>query len=201
METSAEIPSTPEVTRLLRQWSDGDAGALERLVPLIYGELHRLAERAMGRERSDHTLQPTALLHEAYVRLVGQQQVSWRNRSQFFAVASQAMRRVLVDHARGRTAAKRGGERHRVSLEDAPQLTDSRPSDLLALDEALRELAEVDERKSRVVELRIFGGLTIPETAAALGVSTGTVIEEFRRARAWLYREIRRGAGGPAEDG
>jgi len=184
-----------DVTRLLVQWSEGDASALDRLLPLIYRELHRLAQRAMSREREDHTLQATALLHEAYFRLVGQERISWSNRSQFFAVAAQAMRRVLVDHARSRSTAKRGGDLQKLALDEAGELSSARPADLLALDEALEGLAVVDPRSSRVVELRIFGGLTIQETADALEISTGTVIDDYRSARAWLYREIHRAPG------
>ena len=169
-------------------------------MPLVYGELHRLALRAMRRERPDHTLQPTALLHEAYFRLVGQKRARWSHRSQFFGVAAQAMRRILVDHARSRATEKRSAGHRAIPLdpevlESVAVGADARPPELVALDDALRLLATIDPRKSRVVELRVFGGLTIPETARALGVSTGTVIDDFRAARAWLYRELQPAGG------
>lgn len=195
MPRSTGEPAGADVTGLLAAWSEGDTSALERLMPLVYGELHRMAHRAMRRERPNHTLQPTALLHEAYFRLVGQSRMQWRHRAQFFGVAAQAMRRILVDHARSRATGKRGDGVAPVPLDhevlDSVAATAAPGSELVALDDALRHLAALDPRKSRVVELRIFGGLTIPETAEALGVSTGTVIEDYRAARAWLYRELR----------
>ncbi|MCH9650640.1 MAG: sigma-70 family RNA polymerase sigma factor [Deltaproteobacteria bacterium] len=188
--TDSVGPAQLEVTGLLKDWGEGDSSALDRLLPLVYEELHRLAKRAMRRERADHTLQATALLHEAYLRLVDQKQASWSNRAQFFGVAAQAMRRILVDHARGRATAKREGEMNTVMLEEVSTFAEARPPSLLALDDALKGLADLDSRKSKVVELRIFGGLTIPETAEALGVSTGTVIEDYKTARAWLFLEL-----------
>jgi RNA polymerase sigma factor (TIGR02999 family) len=186
-----------EVTRLLVAWSHGNETALDQLMPLVYEELHRLAARSMAKERSDHTLQPTALLHEAFFRLVGQDQVHWKNRAQFFGIAAKMMRRILVDHARSRRFAKRQGVEHTIQLDEASIPTQSRPTDLLALDEALEALAHLDARKAQVVDLRVFGGLTIPETAEVLGFSATTVIHEFRTAKAWLYRELR--AEDPAE--
>ena len=184
-------PSEGEVTRLLLAWRDGDQEALERLMPLVYGELHRLAARSMARERADHTLQPTALIHEAFFRLVGQDQVQWQSRAQFFGLAASMMRRILVDHARSRRYAKRRGVEDAISLEEVQVPEQDRPADLLALDEALEELNRFDPRKARVIELRIFGGLTIPETAEVLDISATTVIQDFRTAKAWLYRKLR----------
>ncbi len=184
------MPSQGEVTRLLVDWSNGDQAAVDQLMPLVYDELHRLAERHMRRERVEHTLQPTALVHEAYCRLIDQHRVHWQNRAQFFGIAAQQMRRILVDHARRRRYAKRQGSEHQISLDDAVLPTTGRPADLLALDDALSSLAELDARMAQVIELRIFGGLTIEESAAVLGVSNTTVITDFKAARAWLYREL-----------
>jgi RNA polymerase sigma factor (TIGR02999 family) len=178
-----------EVTRLLQSWRQGDAGALERLLPLIYDELHAIARRHMQGERPDHTLQTTALIHEAYLRLCGAD-VTWEGRVHFLAVAAQTMRRVLVDHARARSRDKRGGGEAPVTLDDALAASPERPDDLLALDEALTRLSALDERKARAVELHYFGGLTYDETAAALEVSAATVDRELRMAKAWLYREL-----------
>jgi RNA polymerase sigma factor (TIGR02999 family) len=178
-----------DVTGLLTEWRRGDASALERLIPLIYDELHALARRQMSGERPDHTLQTTALLHEAYLRLCGAD-VTWEGRAHFLAVAAQTMRRVLVDHARARARAKRGGGEVPVTLDDALAVSPSRPDDLLALDEALARLSALDERKAAAVELHYFGGLTYDETAAVLDVSAATVDRELRLAKAWLYREL-----------
>ena len=182
---------TRDVTALLLAWRAGDAEAGERLLPLVYEELHRQAARAMRREDEAHTLQATALVHEAYLRLVDQRHVDWKNRAHFFGVAAQAMRRVLVDHARGRLAEKRGGTMQRVTLGDAG----AEPSadaglEVLALHEALERLAALDPEQARLVELRYFGGLGIEETAEALGVSAATVKREWAVARAWLRREL-----------
>jgi RNA polymerase sigma factor (TIGR02999 family) len=182
-----------DVTGLLRAWSKGDAEAGERLVPLVYDQLRRQAARHLRRERRDHTLRPTGLVHEAYLRLVEQREAAWQNRGQFFAVAAQVMRRILVDHARQHRAHKRGGSWCRVTLDEAEAGAAPEPDlDILALEEALTELAGLDADKARMVELRFFGGLSLPETAAALGVSQSTVSREWRMARAWLYRRITR---------
>jgi RNA polymerase sigma factor (TIGR02999 family) len=181
--------SPKEITQWLVQWRNGDPSALDQLMPLVYDELHRLAERYMQSERPDHTLQPTALVHEAYLRLAGMD-IQWENRVHFFAIAAQVMRRILVDHARKYQYAKRGSGAHKLSLNEAINLTKERAADLVALDDALTSLAAVDPKKSRIVELQYFGGLTFPEVAEALGVSLSTVHREWRLARAWLYREI-----------
>jgi RNA polymerase sigma factor (TIGR02999 family) len=187
-------PGSPsDVTALLLAWRGGDHSVGEQLLPAIYAELHRQAERAMRREASEHTLQPTALVHEAYLRLIDQSRVEWRNRSHFFGVAAQVMRRILVDHARGRLAAKRGGDVQRLTLSDAeaPASADD-GVDVLALHEALESLAKLDPRQARIVELRYFTGLTIEETAEALEMSPATVKREWSVARAWLRRELAR---------
>lgn len=181
------------MTGLLLEWSGGNASALDRLMPAVYGELHRVAGRYLRRERRDHTLQPTALVNEAYLRLIDQRRIQWQNRAQFFGIAAQLMRRVLVDHARRRTAAKRGGGRTQ-QLDSSIALTSARDVTVIALDEALTRLSGLDPIQGRVVEMRSFGGLTIDETAEVLGVSTDTVKREWRLARAWLYRELDQGA-------
>jgi RNA polymerase sigma factor (TIGR02999 family) len=186
-------PSEKEVTQLLIAWSNGDQAALEQLTPLVYSELHRLAHRYLGRERKGHTLQTTALVHEAYIRLIDQKEVRWQNRAHFFAIAAQIMRRILVDYARARNYAKRGGGAQRVSFDEAMDVSDERAADVIALDEALSALAELDQRKSRIIELRFFGGLSIEETAEVLGVSPGTVMRDWTFAKAWLQREINKG--------
>jgi RNA polymerase sigma factor (TIGR02999 family) len=186
------MPPPQDVSRLLIAWSNGDEEALEQLMPLVYEELRRLAHRHLGRERAGHTLQTTALVHEAYLRLVDQKEVRWQNRAHFFAVAAQMMRRILVDYARSRRFAKRGGGAQPVSLDEAMVVSNERAADIVALDEALNALAEFDERKSRMVELRFFGGLSIEETAEALRVSPGTVMRDWTLAKAWLQREMRR---------
>jgi len=193
MQSYMTIPSEREVTRLLVAWSDGDLAALEQLAPLVYSELRRLARRHLGRERKGHTLQTTALVHEAYIRLIDQKEVRWQNRAHFFAIAAQMMRRILVDYARARNYAKRGGGAQMVSLDEAMEVSDERAADMIALDEALVALAELDQRKSRIIELRFFGGLSIEETAEVLGVSPGTVMREWTFAKAWLQREIDKG--------
>lgn len=178
------------VTQLLVNWRNGDESALDQLMPIVYDELHRLAKRYMSRERRNHTLQTTALVNEAYLRLVGQGQVEWRNRAHFFGVAAQVMRHVLVDHARSRQYAKRGGDAQRVTLNDDLAISHEDQIEVLALDEALNRLAALDERKSRIVELRYFGGLSVEETAEVLGLSAITVKRDWLKAKAWLYREL-----------
>src|SRR6476659_9512069 len=185
-------PANGEVTALLRDWSGGDQRALERLLPLVYGELRKLAAAYMRRERSDHTLQPTALVHEPYLRLVDQRAVDWRNRAHFFGIAAQMMRRILVDHARRRQAAKRDATALRLQAMSAEdEEASDRDPELLALDQALCGLESLDARQARIVELRFFGGLTVEETAEVAGISPATVKREWRTARAWLAREIR----------
>jgi RNA polymerase sigma factor (TIGR02999 family) len=185
------------VTQLLASWSKGDRGALERLTPLVYGELKRLAGRYLRRERPGHTLQATALVHEAFLRLVDQRNVEWQNRAHFFGVAAQLIRRILVDHARGRMAAKRGANAVKLSLEDVVETPRQRPLDLVALDDALDALAKMDPQQSRIVELRFFAGLSIEETAEVLRISPATVKRDWTAAKAWLYRDLSgRAAGG-----
>ena len=181
------------VSELLRAWGEGDRGALDALVPLVYSELRSQAQRALRREGVGHTLQPTALVHEAFLRLVDQRRAHWESRTQFFAVAAQVMRRVLVDHARTRLSAKRGGGAHQVTLADVGSgETNATDVDVLALDEALGRLTTLDSAKARLVELRYFAGLSIAETAEALGVSPSTVDREWAVARRWLRRELER---------
>jgi RNA polymerase sigma factor (TIGR02999 family) len=175
-----------EVTRLLRAWGAGEEGALERLFPLVYDELRRTARRFLAGERIGHTLQPTALVHEAYFRLVAQRRVQWQERSQFYAIAARSMRRILVDHARSRASLKRGGQ-HPLPLEEAHDVAERRPAELVALDDALTSLGEIDPQKAAIVELRFFGGLSNEETAVVLDCSRATVIRQWRIARAWLY--------------
>jgi RNA polymerase sigma factor (TIGR02999 family) len=175
---------------LLLDWGNGDRDALDRLLPAIYAELRRLAAAYLRKERSDHTLQPTALVHEVYLRVIDQRRVRWRNRAHFLAVASQLMRRILVDHARRRHASKRGGRHAPVSLGEIADCPAARDVDVAALDEALRRLAVVDPRQSRIIELRCFGGLTAEETAAVIGLSAPSVRREWAVAKAWLYREL-----------
>lgn len=186
-------PSPEEVTQLLLNWGNGDAAALEQLTPLVYDELRRLAHQHMNRERQDHTLQTSALVNEVYLRLIDQRDVRWQNRAQFFSIASRLMRRILVDHARAYRYAKRGGGAIQVSLDEAALVSQERAGELVALDEALTNLAAIDQRKSKVVELRFFGGMSVEETAAALGVSPITVKRDWSTAKAWLYRAIERG--------
>ena len=179
-----------EITRLLSEWRAGDQAALEKLVPLVYQELHRLATGYLRRERPDHTLQATALVHEAYLRLVGQENAPWQTRAHFFAAAAQVMRHILVDHARGRRRAKRGQGQAAVPLEEAAVFSDSRADELLAVNDALISLTAQDPRKGRVFELRYFGGMSVDEAAEALKVSPATVARDWRMAKAWLSREI-----------
>jgi len=183
-------PSPGEVTQLLVDWGNGDKAALDRLTPLVHEELHRLAHRHMRLERPNHTLQTTALVNEAYVRLVDQRNLHWKNRAHFFSIASRLMRRILVDLARAHDVAKRGGGAPQVSLDEAAIVSQERAAELVALDEALTRLAKMDERKSKVVELRFFGGMSVEETAEALGVSPITIKRDWSTAKAWLYREI-----------
>lgn len=183
-----------DVTRLLNKAGDGDESAVNRLMPLVYDELRALAESCLQSERPDHTLQATALVNEAYLRLVKQEEVEWKNRSHFFAVAAQAIRRILVDHARTHGRAKRGGGRQRVKLDEDIAVREERELDLVALDEAMEKLAALNERQARIVELRFFGGLGLKEVAEFLGVSPRTVDGDWSMARAWLRRELREGA-------
>ena len=189
---TSSTPSPQEMTDLLAAWSDGDREALDRLLPLVERELHRLAHHYMSRERPDHTLQTSALVNEAYLKLVDQTRVRWQNRAHFFAIAAQTMRRILIDHARRRRYDKRGGGARPLPLDEAAHITDERAAELVALDDALKLLQDVDERKARVVELRYFGGLSVEEVAEVLKVSPDTVGREWRRARAFLLREMER---------
>jgi len=182
--------SPGDVTQLLRAWREGDPTALEKLTPLVYDDLRRLAYRYIRRERPDHTLQPTALVHEAYLRLADKAQPRWQDRAHFYAVAAQLMRRILVDHARAHHSAKRGHGIPTLSLDEPGAMNTGQGAGIVALDESLTSLAAIDERKSRVIELRFFGGLTIEETAEVLGLSTATVINETRIARAWLFNDL-----------
>ena len=182
--------SAEGVTQLLARWSAGDESALDQLMPLVYDELHRLAGGYLRRERPGHTLQPTALVNEAYLKLIDQRNAHWQNRAQFFGVAAQLMRRILVDHARAHCAIKRGGPHYMVSLGQAGRFGHKPETDLLAIHDALDRLAEVDPQQSRVVELRFFGGLTIEETAEVMHISHATVEREWKMARAWLRREL-----------
>jgi RNA polymerase sigma-70 factor (ECF subfamily) len=186
-------PSPHEVTQLLAEWSRGDRSALDRLMPLVYDELRRLARHYLSRERPGHTLQTTALVNEAYLRLVDQK-ATWQSRSHFFGIAAELMRRILVDHARSHQYSKRGGGAQKISLNEAVLMARERSSDLVALDEALTNLAAFDPRKARVVELRFFGGLNVEETAEMLEVSTNTVKRDWTTARAWLYNAISKSA-------
>jgi RNA polymerase sigma-70 factor (ECF subfamily) len=183
-------PKQHEITQLLAEWTDGNQSALDELYPLVYDELHRLARRYMSRERKDHTLQTTALINEAYVRLVDQKNVHWANRSHFFAISAQIMRRILIDHARRHAYAKRGGGAQQVSLDEAAAVTRGIGSEMIRLDEALKMLAEMDPRRSQVVELRYFGGLNNEEIAGVLHVSENTVTRDWNMARAWLYQQL-----------
>ncbi len=183
--------AAPEgITQLLLKWSGGDSSAREELMPLVFGELRRLAARYLRRERVNHTLQPTALVNEAYLRLVDQQKVKWQNRAQFFGLAARLMRNILVDHARSHQAAKRGGQQFSVSLSRADRVSEEPEIDLIALHETLERLAAHDQQKGRIVELRFFGGLTIEETAEVLEISHATVERDWKMARAWLRCEL-----------
>ena len=184
-------PAENEVTALLHAWREGDPQATERLIPLVYAELHRIAVGYLRRERDDHTLQPTALVHEAYLKLAGKEGPRWKDRVHFYAVAAQLMRRILVDHARSRRAAKRGGGVSTVVFDEDRAASESSAMEILALDEAMQQLAELDARQCRIIELRFFGGLSVEETAQVLEVSTPTVVNDTRSARAWLRKTLR----------
>jgi RNA polymerase sigma-70 factor, ECF subfamily len=190
MSEPSDPNSRATVTQLLIGYSKGDQSALNEMLPLVYNELKRLASYYLNREREGHTLQTTALVHEAYLRLVDQQQVDWKNRSQFLGLAAEMMRRILLNHARDRNVQKRGGDAKRVSLSLVGEGAGQPDVDLIALDQALTQLSELDQRKGRIVELKFFGGMTTEETAEVLGISTATVEREWTHARAWLYREI-----------
>ena len=183
-------PSSGTISKLLVEWRDGDTTALDRLVPLVYRELRRLAGYYMRRQRADHTLQTSALINEAYLRLIDHKNMRWKNRAHFYAVAAQAMRRILVDHARSRGYAKRGGGARKVSFDEAVIGAEERGAELIALDDALKNLDLIDPRKSQIVELRYFGGLSVDETAEALGISPVTVMRDWRSAKGWLLRAI-----------
>ena len=187
--------SPQEVTRLLADWGRGDKSALDKLIPLVHAELRRIARRQMSGERPDHTLQATALVNEAYVRLAGQEGFEWHDRAHFFAVCAQVMRHILIDHARSHARDKRGGGAIHVSLDEAAVMAEEESVDFIALDEALHALEAVDSQKSRIVELRYFAGLSIEETAEVLKISPRTVRREWRRAKAWLYRMMSEGGG------
>jgi RNA polymerase sigma-70 factor (ECF subfamily) len=191
------IHASGDVTRLLTAWTEGDPQALDELMPLVYAELHRIARRQWSAQPQGHTLQPTALIHEAYLKLVSRGDKTFQSRSHFFALASMAMRQILVNHAESSLAAKRGGDKETVSIDDVqPVVEEAR--EVLALHDALNRLAEIDPRKSRVVELRYFGGLSIEEAAEALGISAVTVTRDWQTARAWLARELGIDSAGPA---
>jgi RNA polymerase sigma-70 factor, ECF subfamily len=188
-DDEAKAPPCGQVSGLLRAWGEGDRGALDKLTPIVYDELRRLARFYMRRERSGHSLQATALVNEAYMRLVDYKGMQWQNRAHFFAVSAQVMRRILVDHARRRNLKRGGGVPH-VSLEDTAIVGADRAADLIALDDAMKELAKLDGRKVQVVEMRFFGGLSVEETAEVLKISPVTVMRDWRTAKAWLYREL-----------
>lgn len=189
MERSLE--NSPEITQMLREWSGGNRESLDALLPFIYAELHQQASRYLRRERAGHTLQTTALINEAYLKLIDQRTVNWQNRAHFFGIAAQAMRRILVDYARGKHREKRGGIGDNLPLEAAALMVSEETSiDLVALDEALTRLAEIDERQARIVELKYFSGLTIEETAEVLGISPATVKSDWNIAKSWLHREL-----------
>ena len=190
METSSQ-----QISHLLHSWSDGDSQALDQLTTLVYGELRRMARRYMRRQPPGHTLQTTALIHEAYLRLVRREEQRWENRAHFFSVAAQAMRHILMDYARARNRDKRGGGGQRVSLDEAMTICPERVAELVALDDALTELAKLDDRRSKVVELRFFGGLTEEEIAEVLKVSPRTVSSDWSLARSWLLRELSKSVG------
>lgn len=179
-----------EITEQLIAWSNGDEAALDALIPAVYQELRRMADYYLRGENTGHSLQPTALVHEAYMRLIDQTKVEWQNRAHFFGVAAQMMRRILVDHAKSKHRVKRGGITPKVSLDETVSLSSERAAELVALDDALKVLNELDERKSRIVELRYFGGLTVDETAQVLGVSDKTVMRDWSLAKAWLYAQL-----------
>ncbi len=185
------MKETPnEITEQLIAWRNGDEAALDALIPAVYQELRRMADHYLRAENPGHSLQPTALVHEAYLRLIDQTKVDWQNRAHFFGVAAQMMRRILVDHAKAKHRVKRGGTAPKVSLDETMNLSSERAVELVALDDALNVLHELDERKSRIVELRYFGGLTVDETAQVLGVSDKTVMRDWNLAKAWLYQQL-----------
>jgi RNA polymerase sigma factor (TIGR02999 family) len=188
------VPSRSDITQWLAVCGEGDTKALERLLPLVYDELHRQAIRAFGRERGGHTLQPTALVNEVYLRLADQHQMKWQNRAQFFGIAAQMMRRILVSHARARRARKRGGGETCITLDEGMATAPQRDVNLLAIDEALTRLEALDPEKSRMVELRFFSGLSVEETAEVMGVSPRTIDRQWQTAKAWLHREISKAA-------
>lgn len=192
-QTSSEENQTSETTQLLRAWADGDRGALERLTPRVYRTLRRIAGYQMQYERDGHSMQATALVHEAYLELIDVTNVNWQHRAHFFAVSAQIMRHILLDRARRRMAAKRGGTAERVNLDELPDLSGVRASELIALEDALNALAEKDQRKARVVELRFFGGLSVEETAQVLAISPETVMRDWKFARSWLQAEMSNG--------
>ena len=198
MSPQSDSPQST-ISRLIRELRNGDANAAATLMPLLYDELHRLAVYYMRNERAGHTLQPTALVNEAYIRLIDQRESDWQNRAHFIAVAAQAMRRVLIDHARSKQRVKRGGLQVKVALEDVALAAGDQPQDLVALDAALERLAKVDARQSRIVELRYFGGLTVEQTAEVLGISAPTVKRDWAVARAWLHRELRENPESPTD--
>jgi RNA polymerase sigma-70 factor, ECF subfamily len=185
-------PSPKELTQLLVDWSNGDQEAINILMPLVYEELRRLARNYMRRERPGHSLQTSALINEVYLRLIDQKNISWKNRAHFFGISARLMRQILVDHARSHKYAKRGGDMLKVPLDEAADIGEKRASDIVALDDALKSLAVIDEQQCHIVELRFFGGLTIEETAEVLGLSHATIEREWSMARAWLRREMKR---------
>lgn len=185
-------PSASEVSQLLKDWGEGNESALNKLIPLVYEELRRMAHYQMAREKVGHTLQTTALVNEVYLRLLGAMEISWQDRAHFFALSAQLMRRVLVDHARGRGRAKRGGAIKKISLEESLAIPVGRDTDMVELDDALNSLAAVDARKAKVVELRFFGGFSVEETAKTLNVSARTVMNDWKFAKVWLLRELQR---------
>src|SRR5215471_7646309 len=185
-------PTPQDVTELLLDWSNGNQAALDQLMPLVYEELHRLAHQYMARERPEHTLQTSALLNEAYLKLVDQKNVRWQNRAHFIGIAAKLMRQILVEHARQRHRVKRGGDVRQVPLDEAMVVCPERAGEMIALDDALESLATVDQRKSQILELRFFGGLSVEETAEVLGVSPGTVMRDWTLAKAWLQKEMTR---------
>jgi len=189
---SAHSSTHHRLTQLLVDWGNGDESAPDKLFPLVYTELKRTARRYLRKETPGHTLQTTALVNEAYLRLVDQTSVQWQNRAHFFAIAATVMRRILVDHARSHARMRRGGGRHKISLDEVAVVSDERAAELIALDEALQSLAKVDARRSQVVELRFFGGLSNPEIGEVLKIAPNTVMRDWNMARAWLYREMRK---------
>lgn len=191
-EPVMESPASDQITQKLLAWGRGDRAALDELIASVYQELRCMADRYLRQERPDHSLQPTALVHEAYLRLIDQRQVRWQNRAHFFGVAAQMMRRILVDHAKACRRDKRGGGARKVPLDEASNLIGKGSADLVALDDAMKRLEEIDPRKSRVVELRYFGGLSVEETAQVLDISAKTVMRDWNLAKAWLYQEISR---------